>query len=372
MKFISLNVDPTKDMMMSLADGGDDSARTSELNFTITSTLTQPLYLTQSAANAVTVDWGDGSTPDNPSDLAASLSHEYAEAGNYTVKITVAEGETWTAGLTSGSDHYGIIGKYTTKSDTYPTLTSITFKDGAVLGDYAFTQCTGLTSFTIPEGTTSVPQYAFYKCTGITSITIPSGVTSIGAYAFNGCTSITSVTIPSSVTTFGNYAFQSSGLTSVNITDISAWCAITFTSTNNPLSVAKNLYLNGTLVTALEIPSGVTSIGIYAFYGCTSITSVTIGNSVTSIGSSAFNGCTSITSVTIGNSVTSIDNQAFYMCKGLTSITSENTTPPTINNATFAGAPAACSIYVPAASVDTYKAAQYWSERADYIQAISA
>jgi hypothetical protein len=43
----------------------------------------------------------------------------------------------------------------------------------------------------------------FSDCTGLTSVTIPSGVTSIGWYAFSDCTGLTSVTIPDSVTSIG-------------------------------------------------------------------------------------------------------------------------------------------------------------------------
>ena len=68
----------------------------------------------------------------------------------------------------------------------------------------------------------------------------------------------------------------------------------------------------------------VTSIGIYAFFGCSGLTYVTIGNSVTSIGGSAFYNCSGLTSVTIGNSVTNIGSSAFYGCKELTSVTIPN------------------------------------------------
>ena len=68
----------------------------------------------------------------------------------------------------------------------------------------------------------------------------------------------------------------------------------------------------------------VTSIGQYAFYGCSDLTSVTIGNSVTSIGGSAFRNCSGLTSVTIPNSVTSIGGSACRNCSGLTSVTIPN------------------------------------------------
>ena len=74
----------------------------------------------------------------------------------------------------------------------------------------------------------------------------------------------------------------------------------------------------------IVIENGVTSIGDFAFYGCSSTISVTIPNSVTSIGHYAFIGCTNLTSITIPNSVTSIGNLAFYDCSALTSITIPN------------------------------------------------
>ena len=62
------------------------------------------------------------------------------------------------------------------------------------------------------------------------------------------------------------------------------------------------------------IPSSVTSIGISAFYSCTSLTSVVIPSSVTSIGDDAFYSCTSLASVVIPNSVTyiGIDYPCYY------------------------------------------------------------
>ena len=133
---------------------------------------------------------------------------------------------------------------------------------------------------------------------------------------------MTSFTIPSSITSIGSGAFQWSSLTTVYISDLSAWCNIDFEDgTSNPLSCANHLYLNGTEIKDLVIPSDVTSIGDNSFYNYNGLTSVTIPNSVTKIGKYAFSGCSGLTSVIIPNSVTFIDKGAFDNCSSLTSVT---------------------------------------------------
>ncbi len=178
----------------------------------------------------------------------------------------------------------------------------------------------------IPNSVTSIGRDAFDGCRGLTSVTIPNSVTSIGAWAFSDCSGLTSVTIGNSVTSIGSGAFYGcSGLTKAEFASIESLCNISFGGSEaNPLRYAKHLYINGQEVTDLVIPNSVTSIGGYAFYGCSGLTSVTIPNSVTSIGEGAFEFCSDLTSVTIGNSVTSIGSSAFYGCSGLTSVTIPN------------------------------------------------
>ncbi len=204
------------------------------------------------------------------------------------------------------------------------SLASVTIPDSVTsIGYSAFSGCTGLASVTMPDSVTFIGMSAFGGCTGLVSVTIPDSVTRIGSYAFYGCSSLTSVTIGNGVTSIGESAFDDcKNLNRVNITDIAAWCKISFGNyISNPLYSAHNLYLNGELVENLVIPDGVTSIGGYAFRDCTGLASITIPGSVTSIGEYAFYGCNSLTSITIPDSVTSIGDYAFKGCTGLTSVT---------------------------------------------------
>ena len=195
---------------------------------------------------------------------------------------------------------------------------------------------------------TGIGSYAFDGCTSITSVTIPSSVTSIGESAFNNCTSLTSIAIPSSVRMSGKDAFK--GCTSLNdvyITDVAAWCDISFIDNDsNPFNYANNLYLNNELVTDLIIPSGVTSISDCALYNCTSITSVTIQSGVKIIGERAFENCTSITSVTIPDGVTSIGDSAFEDCTSLTEVNIPDGVT-SIGDSAFRNCPSLTSINIP-------------------------
>jgi len=123
-------------------------------------------------------------------------------------------------------------------------------------------------------------------------------------------------------------------------------------------------------LTSVTIPNSVTSIGGGAFAGCTGLTSVTIPNSVTKIEIDAFRDCSVLTNVTIGNSITTIGTNAFFRCTGLTILTIEKATPPEIYGRILSGVAKNITIYVPAESVEKYKAADGWSKYADKIKAI--
>jgi hypothetical protein len=115
--------------------------------------------------------------------------------------------------------------------------------------------------------------------------------------------------IPNSVTSIGSYAFYGcSSLTDITIPD-------------EVTSIGSGAFYGCSSLTEITIPEGVTSIEFHTFNGCTSLTEITILGEVTSIGSSAFSGCSSLTEITIPEGVTSIGEWAFYGCTSLTEIT---------------------------------------------------
>lgn len=172
----------------------------------------------------------------------------------------------------------------------------------------------------------SIGNNAFDGCSGLTSVTIPTSVTSIGSNAFRGCSGLTSVTIPNNVTGIGNNAFIGcSGLTSIkvangnNIYDSRNDC-------NAVIETASNTIILGCKTTI--IPNSVSSIGDYAFCGCTGLIYTTIPENVTSIGSNSYSGCSKLKTVSFYgktyymkmNGATAAKRGAFHGCTGLTSI----------------------------------------------------
>ena len=218
------------------------------------------------------------------------------------------------SGLTSISIPNSLTSISTSAFSGCTGLTSITLPNSLTgIDGYSFSGCTGLTSVTIPDNVTMIAYNAFSGCTGLTSISLGDGLQYIGEYAFQNCYNLTSITIPKSLTGIGHYAFKGcGGLKMVNITDLAAWCGISFSweadkfyqrdYTSNPLFLAKHLFLNGVEITELEIPDGVTEIGDIAFINCTSLTSVSFPHTDEMwIGSSAFYQCTGLTSVKISD-----------------------------------------------------------------------
>ena len=337
-------------------------------------------------------------------DVAAAIK---AKKGDNTA-IPAANFDTEIANLPSGETDTGVL-----KSLIDRTAMSIEIPKGTTsIGGYAFYYCTSLTSITIPDSVTGIGEAAFYYCGNLTSITIPDGVTSIGSSAFSGCTGLTSIIIPDGVTSIGGSAFSDcTGLTQINwnaesVSNLdsnifsnagTAGDGIEVIFGNNVKSIPAHMFYapNSSYIPNIKfvtIGNSVTSIGNYAFSGCTSLTSITLPNSVMSIGNSAFSSCSGLTSITFPDSVTSIGGYAFYGCSGLTSITipdgvtsigdsmfrectnlteidfsTHNAVPTLADTRAFYNTSASLVIKVPSVLLDEWKAATNWATYADKI-----
>jgi hypothetical protein len=223
------------------------------------------------------------------------------------------------------------------KIEASPNNRRYSSKDGALYsksGDTLFFVPKKTAAFTIPSTVKCIGDEAFAFCDSLRSIVIPNSVTSIGKSAFGACTILQSVVIPNSVTSI-------------------KWS--TFGGCTNLQSVV--------------IPNSVTSIGGVAFSGCVNLQNVVIPNSVTSIGTFAFADCRRLQSIVIPNSVTNIGRGAFSATV-LQTFTVEAQTPPAFEEGLFEGivSNVVPTIYVPAASVEKYKAAEGWKYYADKIK----
>ena len=205
-------------------------------------------------------------------------------------------------------------------SNTYENGKGVIVFDGDVtsIGEYAFSDCSSLASVTIPESVTEIGEGAFAGCESLAEFRgkfassdgrylIIDGV--LNSFAPAG---LTEYTISDSITSIGDYAFSGcSSLASVTIPD-------------SVTGIGRCAFNWCESLASVTIPDSITSIGDYAFYNCSSLASVSIGNGVTSIGEGAFYGCSSLASVTIPDSVTSIGSEAFNYCPNLASVSIGN------------------------------------------------
>ena len=294
-----------------------------------------PLYISQTVANGVTIDWGDGSATQTLAGTGSvNTTHTYANIGDYVITLDPVDG--CELGFGDGTNSYCVLGSSDNNGNVYINmLQAVKIGNGVtIIGDSAFGGCYSLASITIPDSVVSISAAAFGGCYSLASITIPDGVASIGDSAFGGCYSLASITIPDGVTSIGSSAFQ----------DCHSLASIT-------------------------IPDSITSIGSYAFQYCHSLASITIPDGVTSIGAAMFSECFSLASITIPDSVTSINGNAFNSCYGMAEYHLKPTTPPTLSSTNaFTSIPSDCIIYVPQGCLNAYKTATNWATYASKMQ----
>ncbi|MBQ8070931.1 MAG: leucine-rich repeat protein [Bacteroidales bacterium] len=295
------------------------------------------------------------------------------------------------------------------------SLGSITSIVGGVgSNDGVFRRCTSLKEIHFPSTLTSIGQATFANCTSLETVEWGANITSIATQAFISTGPIDDVNIPE-LTSLGDQAFRESG-----VKKVTSLGKITTIAGSN--SIYGGVFRNCTSLTEVYLPSTLTTIQIYAFQGCTSLTTVHWNSALSTIGNQSFGGCSALTGDINLPNLTSIDDAAFRNCSNLTSVSNlgsittltgtnstvggcfrgcsriklihlpstltsigyyamsgcssleaiiiDATTPPSLQTSAL-NSTNNCPIYVPDASVATYKAATGWSGFASRIFSIN-
>lgn len=252
------------------------------------------------------------------------------------------------------------------------------------IGNGAFEYCYNLKSIFIPKNLTSIGDCAFSFCKGLKSLSVDpnnpvydsrnncnaivrsedntilfgsgstvfdESITSIGDYAFWGNNLIVEIYIPNTISYIGNGAFRDC----INLKKVSIPNSIT-TINDYAFERCSNLEV-------LDWHDGITNIGKYCFNNCSSLNDIKLPESIEKISFGSLYGCVGLSKLTLPKKISGIEKWALYGCTGLKEITCEAINPPlieaqeAINNIDLS-----IPVYVPAASIEAYKSADYWSE----------
>lgn len=181
----------------------------------------------------------------------------------------------------------------------------------------------------IPEGVTTMSR-SFYGYKLLTAVTLPSTLTELGDQAFANCVKLTSAVVPEGVETVGSAFWGCSALETVTL------------------------------------PSTLKTLKSSTFYNCKALASVNLPEGLETIGGMVFSSCGALTTLSLPSTLTTIGMMAFDGCSGLTEIKSAATVPPSAQMYAFDGVDKTIPVYVPAGTIDDYKAAAEWSEFTAY------
>lgn len=185
------------------------------------------------------------------------------------------------------------------------------------------------TDIVIPEGVTAMSR-SFYGYKPMTSVSLPSTLTKLGDQAFANCAKLTEVEVPAGVTEIGSAFWGCEGLKTV------------------------------------KFHEGLKTIKGSTFYSCKALETVNFPEGLETIGSMSFSSCKALTSISLPTTLTTLGMMAFDGCVGLTEIKSAAALPPTAQMYAFDGVDTSIPVYVPAASIADYQAAEEWKNFTNY------
>lgn len=345
-------------------------------------------------SGTVTVDWGDGTTPNTDSNSGTSFSlktftHTYASEGDYVVSVSVTSGGAYQlSGTSYGSRIFTIDSSTIGANGIYNAcIRRIELGSAVSLGEYAFMQLYNLSALTlasdttiaishnifntcaapvivIPNGVEALYNSVFQQCGRLKAVSLPASVTSFGTSEFYDCHVLDRVTFPKNTTSigilaFGNcYSIKFIDLPSAMTTSpgsLGAQAKIEeFEFSSNFTTIGSESCYNWNYLRSVKFHGSVTTIKNTAFSQCYALQEITLPSSLTTIQYDAFNKDYSLARIEIPASVTSIGNQAFRYCYGLREIKFLGSTPPSVGSNAFANIQTSCIIYVPSGSLSAY------------------
>ena len=305
----------------------------------------------QQVANAVTIDWGDGTSsgPSSTTNSVVEYEHSYSVPGKYVASVSCSSG-TWYTGIGLNTYYPMFAVRSQNGAQHYSALEKIELGDAYSLSNDALPHIAynayGLNSITIPNssGNKYFLQECFYSAHNLKCIVFPKGTVSLGQDAlYDG--SMKTISLPNENIAIGSASNSPRlGLT---------------------LSLRRFLFPDG------SVPAY--GNNIWQATQCVNLREIVIpdNSTITSIMDYGFQKNSRLEKITIPAGITDIGAYAFYQCSYLCEIHVKATTPPTIKNTTLSGVYTYCKIYVPYSSdhsiLNAYKNASFWSSRSSYI-----
>lgn len=197
----------------------------------------------------------------------------------------------------------------------------------ASIGDRAFSDCTGLTNFTLPDCVTNIGQGAFSGCIGLRDFYVGASVTGIGTNAFAGCTGLANIWVDN------NNPILSS-LDGILFNKAQSGIVLCppgrqgyYAVPGSVVNIHANCFAGCGGLTNITMTNGVVVIGEYAFSACSGLTSLYLPSTVTTIGGWAFDSCAGLTNLTLSRHVAVLGKEAFANCRALTSLQFKGNAP---------------------------------------------
>jgi hypothetical protein len=248
-----------------------------------------------------------------------------------------------------------------------PALKTVTI-NGTIttVATKAFYKCESLKSINLPEGLSTIGVRAFEFCKSLENIEFPSTLTMIDEYAFGSCEKLQKLVIPASVGSLGLASFTAcTSIKEVILEDGPYELALPYGSEGGTNGFFTSMPLEKAYIGRpySHPETGWAGYRTGAFTRCANLKEVQFGDYVTKVLNGDFMELHQLQTVVLPSSLESIGEFGFTACENLNTIICPATTPPTCSNYVFSNTDKhTCKLYVPEASIESYKTANVWKD----------